>query len=449
MNGQQTQYLRRVAFYILYLLALLTSPVFAHKTAAMDKITALPILGTLQDEEYAGYLPLSASLKESSGHLFYWYVAHKTHDQHTPIILWLNGGPGASSLYGFFMEHGPYTLNQPGVITQRPDSWATKAHYLIIDQPAGVGFSYGTTCYADEAEAMDQLYYALQVFLKRHPTLAQSPLYLAGESYAGKYLAQLAIRIINGNQRDRVHKIALQGLLLGDAWVNPKVQQYANVDYAYAHGLISAAEKKQVLKLYHACAHAIDKTKPSSRQANKTCNRIQDFIKKASGGLNLANTATDKEPDDHPMIDYLNRSQVRQALHVDPRVKNFQTFSAAVAERLEIGEQDSVAFLYPKILAAGVRVLIYNGLNDAKDSNFISTQLWLRALDWPFKKQFATAPRCVWRVNHQVAGYVRTAGNLTQVTIRNAGHLAPIDQPQYVFNLLSRFIDKQSLCETK
>ncbi|MFJ1269918.1 S10 family peptidase [Legionella lytica] len=441
----------RIVFLLLFLgYTLLTFSSTPHfSDSFQNRVLSLPGFGTLKNIEYTGYLPISTcsknKCKAEPGNLFYWYVENQAHNADAPLVLWLNGGPGAASMYGFFMENGPYVINKDGTLSERHYSWSQKANYLVIDQPAGVGFSYGDLhTFANEAEAMDQLYAALKVFFQQHPQLESNALYLAGESYAGKYLPQLAMRIIA--EKGVTPKINLKGLLIGDPWVNPRVQQRANADFAYSHGLIDRQIRNQVLKLYDLCAKEIDKTAPSSRKANQVCTKMQELIEKESGGLNMANIAKGSEPEDTAMINYLNKPDVRKALHIDGRVPQFKNFSASVADQLEIGEQDSVADLYPKILAAGVPVLIYNGLEDGKDSNFMSTELWLSALQWPFKEAFAQAPSCVWHTDGQVAGYAKTAGGLTQVKIRNAGHLAPIDQPARVYDLFTRFISNKPLC---
>lgn len=105
-----------------------------------------------------------------------------------------------------------------------------------------------------------------------------------------------------------------------------------------------------------------------------------------------------------------------------------------------------MADLYPQLLAAGIRILIYNGLEDGKDSNFLSTELLLASLDWHGKNAFAKAPTCIWRTNNEVSGYAKGAVGLTQVKIRGAGHLAPIDQPARVFDLFKHFINDKPLC---
>ncbi len=409
----------------------------------LDQVTTLPGLKEVKDLELAGYLPLSNT--DTSSALFYWFVENRAHDANAPIVLWLNGGPGAASLYGFFMENGPYLANKDGTLSARFYSWTQQADYWIIDQPAGVGFSYGhKKTFSHESVAMDQLYYAIKTFFHDHPEFAAKTLYLAGESYAGKYIPQIALRIITGNQQEP--NIHLKGILLGDAWVNPRLQQSANANFAYSHGLIDKHGYTEVLKLYAECKAEIDKTTPSSLKANQVCGKIQDFIQKESGALNLANIATGVEPDETNMIRYLNTPKVRKALHVDARAGKFKTFSDQVSDQLQIGEQDSLADLYPKLLAAGIRIWLYNGLEDGKDSNFMSTDLWLSALDWPGKKEFEKTRTCVWQFDGHVAGYVKTTDKLTQIKIRNAGHIAPADQPARLLDLLDHFIHNRELC---
>ena len=54
---------------------------------------------------YAGTFKTS---QEYKNYLFYWFFRNQ--DDSKPLILWINGGPGASSMTGLFYENGPYRV---------------------------------------------------------------------------------------------------------------------------------------------------------------------------------------------------------------------------------------------------------------------------------------------------------------------------------------------------
>ena len=59
-----------------------------------------------------------------------------------PVLLWLNGGPGASSLLGFYDELGPFEITPNLTLAPRAVSWTLDAYLLALDNPLGVGFSH-------------------------------------------------------------------------------------------------------------------------------------------------------------------------------------------------------------------------------------------------------------------------------------------------------------------
>ena len=58
-------------------------------------------------------------------------------------MLWLNGGPGGSSMMGLLEENGPCMIaaDSAGAVPN-PWSWNNEVNMLYVDQPAQVGFSY-------------------------------------------------------------------------------------------------------------------------------------------------------------------------------------------------------------------------------------------------------------------------------------------------------------------
>lgn len=414
---------------------------FAPFTAApADEIADLPNYGCLTTLQLAGYLPVTAEPKENTSRLFYWFVASQHNPSQDPIILWLNGGPGASSFYGFFAENGPYQIDAAGMLQDRKISWVKKFNYLMIDNPAGVGFSYADPNHpvTTENQATDELYQALHYFFERYPELKHNPLYLSGESYAGKYVPELALAI---HARDPT--IPLRGIIVGDGWVAPEIQQGSVAEYAYYHGLIDVAAYQKTKRLYQDCVAALHK---NFIQANEVCARVNDFVMQQSG-LDRTDIQKSSATNYTAIANYLNKPEVRKTLHVTRAISSFNLFSDPVSKNLNAEIQKSDLALYDALLAIPMPVLIFNGIEDGSDSNFLGTSFWLAKLNWQHRKDFAQAPTCIWHSqNHEVAGFARSTYGLTQIKMRHAGHMAAMDQPADTLDMLDRFINHQSFC---
>ena len=89
----------------------------------------------------SGYVDVSAD-----EHIFFWFFEARNTDPTTaPLTVWINGGPGASSMIGLFQEIGPCSIDAAGNLVNNPYSWTNASNLLFIDQPVQSGFSYSTT----------------------------------------------------------------------------------------------------------------------------------------------------------------------------------------------------------------------------------------------------------------------------------------------------------------
>ena len=90
-----------------------------------------------------------------------------------------------------------------------------------MDNPVGTGFSLSSTdddVPKDQETAARHLDYALSHFVRRNPVFRLRPLFLAGESYAGKYIPSLAYHIMC---QPSPLKSQLVGIAIGNGLVDP------------------------------------------------------------------------------------------------------------------------------------------------------------------------------------------------------------------------------------
>lgn len=139
-----------------------------------------------------------------------------------PVVLWLNGGPGCSSLTGLFMELGPSTLNKNIELEHNPSSWNSNASVIFLDQPVNVGFSYSGEAVSNTVAAGKDVYALLTLFFKQFPEYASQDFHISGESYAGHYIPVFASEIMSHKKRN----INLKSVLIGNG-LTDGLTQYA------------------------------------------------------------------------------------------------------------------------------------------------------------------------------------------------------------------------------
>lgn len=136
-----------------------------------------------RSKQYTGWLDVG------SKHLFFWYFESQNKPSEDPLLLWLTGGPGASSMIGLLQELGPCLINEHGNGTVYNEyGWSKNTNIIFVDQPAGVGFSYldeGIPLPGTSFTAAEDMHHFLQLFTTDvFPDLNGREFHITGESYA-------------------------------------------------------------------------------------------------------------------------------------------------------------------------------------------------------------------------------------------------------------------------
>ena len=67
--------------------------------------------------------------------MFSLFLIPQNDDKSAPVVVWLQGGPGGSSLFGLFNENGPLVVDSSGKVSLRKINWNTDYNMLYIDNP--------------------------------------------------------------------------------------------------------------------------------------------------------------------------------------------------------------------------------------------------------------------------------------------------------------------------
>ncbi|TDZ53811.1 putative serine carboxypeptidase [Colletotrichum trifolii] len=181
-------------------------------------------------ESYAGLLPISDSHDETRK-LFFWFFPSTAANTPEEVTIWLNGGPGCSSLSGFLTENGPFTW-EAGTLApvQNPYSWTNLTNMLWVEQPVGVGYSQGVPNITNEVELAAEFRGFYKSFVDTFDT-KQWKTYVTGESYAGYYVPYIADGFISANDSDyfNLAGISINDPIIGDETIQQQVviQPYA------------------------------------------------------------------------------------------------------------------------------------------------------------------------------------------------------------------------------
>lgn len=420
----------------------LTPYLESENISLAQNLSQVPLTDKLGFKSYAGFFTVN---KIYNSNLYFWYFPPFSKNEHRPVLLWLQGGPGGSSLFGLFTENGPLIAKEGG-FGVRKYHWALNYHLIFVDNPVGTGFSFTKEdqgyC-TDEACIAKDLYEFLQQFFKLFPDLRNNKFYITGESYAGKYIPTLAMYIHEKNCEAKEARINLKGLALGNAYCDPANQlDYGN--YLYQHGLLDDNQRNAFLNLQNDIAAEVKKG--NWVQADILMDILMDgelanvsYFKSFTGFNNYYNFLKSKDDEDMTaFVELLHNDKVRRSVHVGglPFNSGKKVQMYLLADLLK-----SVAPLMAKLLSH-YKILFYNGQLDIVVA-YPLTENFLRSLRFSSADEYKVAVRRIWTVDGEIAGYVKTAGNLTEVLVRNAGHMVPHDQPKWALDMLVKFIHNQ------
>ncbi|TYH01786.1 hypothetical protein ES288_A09G087500v1 [Gossypium darwinii] len=428
-----------------------------------DRVIKLPNQpATPSISQFSGYVTVN---EEHGRALFYWFFEAQSEASKKPLLLWLNGGPGCSSIaYGAASELGPLRVGENGVDLHFNEfAWNQEANLLFVESPVGVGFSYTNTTSdltkLDDAFVAEDVYMFLVEWLQRFPHFKTRDFFISGESYAGHYVPQLAELVYDrNNDTTRYPFINLKGFMVGNPVTDDNYDYTGIMDYAWSHSVISD-------EFYHNIKQVCDfKELYWSTEFNALVNQVFDIYSeidiyniydpkclinttssatankiKIDGFKRVTILAGGYDPCYSPYSEmYFNRPDVQTSIHADSRGEKWVSCKDSILNSYNFSVF-SVLPVYEKLIKEKLKIWMYSGDMDGRVP-IIGSRYCVEALGLPVKSPWRS-----WFHNKQVGGRIVEYEGLTLVTVRGAGHLVPLNKPSEALALIRSFLSDEPL----
>lgn len=451
-------------------------------------------------KSYSGY----ADVGENE-HIFWWFFETRNGDpSEAPLTVWINGGPGSSSMIGLFQELGPCGVDYEGNVYNNPHSWSNVSNMIFIDQPTTTGFSYtipipgyqddegyiielpNTTCpeYAQQygtcgtyskpdialvpnstQGAAPNMWKTLQGFMGAFPQYSKNGFNFATESYGGHYGPVFNTYFLEQNAKKipGAIDIELENVFIGNGWFDPLIQYQAYYNFSvfpgntYDYDPYNSTIKAEWYNNLYGKGNCVDRTLECyATGRNDICSAADDFCAEKVESLYDIYAGRDEydmrelSSDPFPYVfyvDYLNSPKVQAAIGA---YQNFSESSNTVGTAFgSTGDDDRMSGTIGdvrKLIESGVQVVMYFGDADY-NCNWLGGQVVAKEINAPGYEEAGFVN--LTTSDGIVHGQVRQSELYSFVRIYESGHEVPFYQPLAALSFFERGLSRKDIATGK
>ncbi|RJE27615.1 Carboxypeptidase S1 [Aspergillus sclerotialis] len=393
--------------------------------------------------QYSGYFSVGDNMN-----MWFWFFEARNNPKTAPVAAWFNGGPGCSSMIGLFQENGPcHFVNGESKPSLNKHSWNNDVNMLYVDQPIGVGFSYGNNKVESTETAAPYVWKLLQAFYARFPEYESRDFGLFTESYGGHYGPEFASYIQQKNDAIKSGSVKGENINLEKAYI----------EYAYNNTyrqLINEDQAVSYMKTYNDdCLPAIQQCQKSG--TDSACSNADDIC--SNGIENRITSDADfdvydvRQPSNDPYppstyTSYLKDPNVRRAIGAQT---NYQECSDSVGTPFSRTGDNSRTFLpeLSSVVQSGITVLVWAGDADWI-CNWIGNHEVVDQVKFPGSEDFQGKDLQPYTVNGEKKGTFKTVDNFSFLRVFEAGHEVPYYQPEAALQAFSQTMQKKAISST-
>lgn len=404
---------------------------------------------------YSGYFSVGEGMN-----MWFWFFEARNNPETAPLATWFNGGPGCSSMIGLFQENGPCQFydgdNEPRL---NPYSWNEYANMLYIDQPIGVGFSYGVDTVVSTDTAAKYVWRLIQAFYSQFPEYKSREFAIWTESYGGHYGPGFADFVLKQNLAIKQGKVSgeeinLVALGVNNGYTNAPDVYKSYIDYALVNPYRPLITPEQAAgyyaDYYAACLPAL-KECPSPTggdaaciTASAVCAELIESPIASTGNFDVYDVRAPSRDPNPPKTysKYLLRPDVVKAIGARSLYQECPTTAyalfSATGDGKAIQTLPSYFFTQPNVsvdsrsylqqlsdvVQFGVRTLMWAG-----DADWICNWLGYKEtadkVSYSGHHEFAAGKLVEYSVNGAQKGTYKTVDNLSYLRVFEAGHEVP------------------------
>ncbi|XP_075526700.1 putative serine carboxypeptidase CPVL [Dermacentor variabilis] len=397
---------------------------------------------------HSGFITVNKTL---GSNMFFLYVQAQEDPSTAPLMLWMQGGPGISSLFGQFLEFGPLALDADGKLYKRLHTMQSDVSVIYLDVPVGAGYSFtkDTSGYPHNLEDIAaEIAEFLGQFLALFSEYTDRDFYVAGESYGVRYTVAIAYRLLT----DQVKRVPLnlQGAAVGDGFMGSFFDVADSSEFLHQVSMLTREGGDEFAKQFSTMRSLLAEDKgPEALQILSQTTFANPTEPTLFQNLTLYNQQASALYSEIPAImiefyQYANSTGLREAIHVGLDA-NFQATNQDLLTSLAFDFLRDITAEVELLLSAS-KMLVYMG---QLDTLFPPTnqRAYLRSLDWSGASEYRSAPRDGWTASSGsdgLSGYIVRARNLAEAVVLGAGHYAALDKSDEVNYLINNFISSSS-----
>ncbi|KAF9457904.1 alpha/beta-hydrolase [Collybia nuda] len=466
--------LRLCAFCVLFLINALANPIdpkpitstftsAKHDDLSLRFVTDSGVCETTPGvHQMSGYIDVGVNMS-----MWFWFFEAREAPETAPFTLWLNGGPGCSSMIGLFQENGPCFVNPDGKTTViNPNSWNTISNMIYIDQPIGTGFSFGKDTVNSTQAAAPMVWQAFQVLFEsgQFSKFQSREFIFATESYGGHYGPSFVTYFDEQNAKIQSgaltgEQIVVSALMINNGWYDPLIQNQAYVDFATNAPGYGQLQSDEVLaqmndayfgpngcKEQEAACYAAG----NGSMSNKICGAADDFCVE-----NVFIPAVgDRDSDDLRQnssalfppefyVNFLRSNTVMQKIGAESRYS--ECANAPFALFVRTGD-DARTWL-PQLGALAdsrLKLLIWAGDADI-NCNWLGGHASVLAMDWYGKERLQNAEFTNMTLGGKAVAAIKNIDNFTFARVYESGHEVPAFQPEAALEIFRQVVNREPL----